>query len=467
MDVEIIILGGAEEIGANSCYINAGGTGIIIDAGLHPRRRDRMALPQIERLNDKAVHTFILTHAHTDHLGGLPYVLKAQPHLRMIATRPTRDLVGIMLQSTIKLLQLDNPGELPPDALSLYDRALLDKFALVFEGFPYNEPITLASDEWQGAYHQNGAGKVREALTLTLHDAGHIIGSAGVMIQGGGAAILHSGDVQFARQTLLPGASLPRHHLDVLIMETTNGADEHPRSHHEEQQRLAAFINQISSQNGSVLLPVFALGKTQETLKILYNLIRQGAIPDLPIYSGGMSRRISKVYDRYCYTVPRVEPGFEVADIPCRSIIYDELLSGRYFHEPSFVVLSSGMVNVGSPSYTLAERWMSFPHFGIGLMGYQDPSTPGYQLLHSERNKPFVMANKKVTRKCHLEKFRFSAHSNREDILSYIFDVRPKHLFLVHGDTDATESVGLAVKENLPQTKVYIPVLGKSYHVTL
>ncbi len=459
MNVEVVMLGGAEEIGANSCYVNVGGTGVIIDAGLHPRRRDKMAFPQMQYVQDKPVDVFVLTHAHTDHLGGVPYLMKAQPNLRMIATRPTRDLVEVMLRGTIKLLQLDNPDELPPGALSLYDRSLADKFSMVFEGFAYKDPITITDGEWS-----TGEGRTREALTMTLHDAAHIIGSAGVLMEAGGAAIMHTGDVQFAKQALLPGASFPRHHMDALIIETTNGADENPRNYKQEKDRLAQFINEITGNNGSVLLPVFALGKTQEVLKIVYNLMNAGKIPRLPVYTGGMSRRISQIYDRYCYAVPRVEPGFELGDIPQISIAYDEMLSGKYFTQPSIVIISSGMLNVGSPSYQLAQRWMEISHFGIGMMGYQDPSAPGYDLLQSERGKPFLLAGKKVTRKCHLDKFRFSAHSPREMLLDYIFDVKPNHLFLIHGETEAAESIGLAVKENLPLTKVYIPALGKSYH---
>jgi Cft2 family RNA processing exonuclease len=456
MTIELMMLGGAEEIGANSCYMNVGGTGVLIDAGLHPRRRDALAFPQMHLLGSRVLDVFVLTHAHTDHLGGVPYMMKFQPHVRMIATRPTRDLVEIMLRNTMKLLQSELGDLAASEALSLYDPAIVDKFSLVFEGVQYGEELVIAS--------QN---KSIEPLLLSLHDAGHIIGSAGVLMKKHGAAVMHTGDVQFASQSLLPGASLPRHHMDVLVIESTNGAEEEPTNYKQEKERLARFINEITGNNGSVLLPVFALGKTQETLKILHNLMNEGKIPRLPVYTGGMSRRISKVYDRYCYAVPRLEPGFELSDIPQVSISYREMMNGKYFTEPSIVVLSSGMLNVGSPSYLLAQRWMEVGHFGIGLMGYQDPSAPGYELLHSERNQPFIMAGKEMRRKCELQKFRFSAHSNRELLLDYIFEVRPVHLFLIHGDTPALESIAAAVRENLPQTTVYVPELGRLYHVEL
>jgi Cft2 family RNA processing exonuclease len=461
MELEIQLLGGAEEIGANSCYLNIGGHGVIIDAGLHPRRRDSLALPNYDYVAEKPVDTFILTHAHTDHVGGLPYFMKRQPHARMIATRPTRDLIEVMLRNTIKLLKLDSTDDLPPDGLDFYDFKLLNKFGTVFEGFLYNQDIRLAEEE-------NFNGKITQrAVTLTLHDAAHIIGSAAAKFTIGGATIVHTGDIQLGKQSLLPGASLPLEHIDCLIMECTNGADENPRSYVEEKQRLADFINDITNRKGSVLLPTFALGKTQEVLKVVSNLMNSGKIPRLPIYTGGMSKRIGKIYDRYTHTVPRTEPGFELSSIPQVNVIYEKMMNEKFFNEPAIVIISSGMLNVGSPSHTLAQRWMEMENFGIGIMGYQDPSTPGYELLQSTKNEEFMMGGEATTRKCEVDRFRFSAHASREHLLNYVYTVKPKHLFLVHGDSAAAESIGAAVKKKLPETKVTIPTLGTSYKINL
>jgi Cft2 family RNA processing exonuclease len=343
---------------------------------------------------------------------------------------------------------------------------MLDKFPVVFEGTLYNEPVTLKKRD-DKASNGSLSKTDSEELTLTFHDAGHIIGSAGALFEAGGTAIMHTGDVQFSRQALLAGASLPRHHLDCLIIECTNGADEHPHTYDEEKVRLAEFINHIINQNGSVMLPTFALGKTQEVLKIVSNLMNSGKIPKLPIFTGGMSKRISKIYDRYAHSVPRVEPGFQLTSIPLTYVKYETMMTAKFFNEPSIVVISSGMLNEGSPSYQLAQRWLGLRNFGIGVMGYQDPSTPGYALLQSERDVEFTMANKPVTRACELERFRFSAHARRDELLDYIFTTKPKHVFLVHGDPAATASMSAEIEANFPDMNVVIPRLGESYQIEL
>ena len=277
------VLGGAEEIGANSLYVNLGGTGIIIDAGLHPRLRNSHAFPAVQFIEDEQVDAMILTHAHTDHVGGLPFLLKHQPHVQLIATPLTRDLSGIMLNNTIKLINQQVEKDMfSRDALSLYTSETAEYIATVFDTVQYREQYSL-----QG---KRGLSEV----ICTLHDAGHIPGSAGVSLQWNGLSIFHTGDVQFKNQALIPGAHFPRHHVDVLFCESTNGsADSFDMEKQRDRAELARFINRISNQNGSILIPAFALGKTQEILTILHELQRKGAIPHLPIYTGGMGKKIS------------------------------------------------------------------------------------------------------------------------------------------------------------------------------
>jgi cleavage and polyadenylation specificity factor subunit 3 len=448
---EIIFLGGAGELGANSVYIYLDGTGIIIDAGLHPRKRDRDAFPSYECIIDKPVDILLLTHAHTDHIGAIPYLLKFFPHVKMLMTKATRDLTEIMLKDTAKLLKSEIADEYSSDTLSLYQPEILERIWMLADGVNYREETIF-----------KGYGG-RSNVKIVFYPSGHILGSASVLLECSGNSILHSGDIQFNDQAIISKAEIPRRHYDNLILECTNAANDKLPYYEDEKKRLASFINNIVNENGSILIPSFALGKTQEGLKIIYSLMRNNSIPTLPIYSGGLGKIISRVYDRYCYSVPFVQPGFEVSDIPQEEIIRDEILTGRYFKEPSIVIASSGMVNKGTTSYILAREWLHRRNYGIAFVGYQDKSSNGYELLNSKDGEEFNFGTDKLIRACSVDSFRFTSHARLEDLIGFAVDSKPKQLFINHGEPEAIEYLALQLSNRLEGCNIYIPEIKKQY----
>ena len=453
MSTKIMFLGGANEIGANSCYLYLDGTGIIIDAGLHPRKRNKDSFPHFESINDDPTDVLLLTHAHTDHIGSIPYLLKFHPHLRFISTLATRDLSEIMLADTAKILKSEIYAEFSTDSLSYYKKETLVQIHKIIEGYRYKKKLELLGR----------AG--RTPVKIHFHHSGHILGSAAIYLENNGKSILHTGDIQFRNQAVMAKAELPMHHVDCLIVESTNASSLNLPEFKEERKRLARFINKIIDSNGSVLIPSFALGKTQEILKILSNLMFKGSIPHLPIYTSGMGNRISKIYDKYCYTVPFTSPGFEVSDIPQLPVIRKELLSAGYFKESSLVVVPAGMMNKGTTSYSLAKKWMTISNFGISFIGWQDPESPGFSLLNSEKDKEFDFAGEKVKRKCEIERFRFTSHAYLDDMIEFILNIKPKILFIIHGEPQSADNLALKINELLPQTRILIPTVDKYYDI--
>ena len=433
MIAELIFLGGVGELGANSVYLYIDGSGIIIDAGLHPKKRDKNAFPAFESIIGRPVDLLILTHAHTDHIGAIPYLLKFFPHTKIMMTKATRDLAEIMLKDTAKLLKTDLVDEYSIDTLSLYKPEVLEHIWMLMDGYNYYEEITFCGY----------AG--RSEIKIRFYPSGHILGSASVKFDFGGKSLLHSGDVQFINQAVIAGADLPKHHIDYLIIESTNAGETNLPDYKEEIKRFSKFINQIADMNGSILIPAFALGKTQEILKIIYSLMQRNSIPNLPIYTGGLGKIISRYYDKYCYTVPMVKPGFEISDIPQEEIIWDELMTGKYFKEPSIVIASSGMMNKGTASYQLAQRWMKLKNFGIAFIGYLDDSSTGYELLHSERDKDYKFAGAKERRMCDVQNFRFTSHAYLNDILNFISDIKPNYIYINHGDKKSSENLFMKI----------------------
>jgi Cft2 family RNA processing exonuclease len=366
-------------------------------------------------------------------------------------TFATRDLSHIMLHNNGKLLKGEIAAAYPKEALEYYSREQIHLLRSSFEAAAYDEPLDL-----------NGfAG--HSSVKASFHWSGHILGSAGIALENRGFRIVHTGDVQFEHQKVIQRARLPRVHADVVITEATNCAKDVQIDYAGETRRLGAFINAVTSEGGSILIPCFALGKTQEILARFHGLIRKGSIPNLPLYTGGMGVQVSKVYDEYCYTEPMRVPGFEVSDIPQNPLKWEDLTKAEYFSKPSIVIAPSGMMNKRTMSFVLAKHWMQQPRFGIGFIGYQDPSTPGYQLLHSERNTPFDFGGKNVFRSCAVDKFRFSAHAALEGLVDYIVDVRPKTVVVVHGEPDACDGLALALRQRMPGLRVIIPRQGVGY----
>jgi len=445
MAQNIIFLGGSDEIGANSIYLYLDGTGLILDAGMHPKKRDNKIFPNYEIIQDKPVDTLIISHAHTDHLGALPYLLKKHPHVKIIATEASKDISEIMLKDTAKILKSEVSNQFTDEALSLFKPEILEKINILISGVRYNQKINLTG--------RGGQNEVNAKLIYS----GHILGSAGVLIEHQGRRILYTSDFKLNHQSVHPGAEFPYDHIDILIIEATNAATPNLPDLISEKNRLANFINAVVNENGSVLMPVFALGKHQEILTIVYNLMKSGKIPYLPIYTAGLSRKISRLYDVYTYSAPRIKPGAEMTDIPQQNIVYDELLKGKYFSEPSIVIVPSGMMNEKTLSFNLARRWLRLPNFGIAFTGYLDEDSPGFSLANSVVNEEFMFGLKTYIRKCKIGKFRFSAHASLVELVQLCQATSPRKIFINHGSEEARFALYKELKQVLPGTELVIP----------
>lgn len=451
--ISLTFLGGCAEIGANSCFIEAYGVNLMLDAGLHPERRDRSAFPQIDFVADKDLDAIIITHAHSDHIGALPFAIKHFPKSRVIMTQPTSDLAELMLNDTAKILKSNIAQEFSKEDLEYYKDENIQNLYALFETVKFREKVTVSSFD-------------NHTANVSFHSAGHILGSAGVLIETNGKSIFHTGDVNFQNTSLLKKANFPQHHLDVLVIESTNANSIMPDKK-EETKNFANYINKISNSNGSILIPTFSLGKAQEILRIISSLAKKGAIPNLPIYTHGLTRRINKVYDKYCYSEEMLKKGFEVSDIHQEYLDLGDSGNSNYLKTPSIVLANGGMMNERTMSYKMALEWFKRKNFGIAMVGYQKITTPGYNLLNSSKNKKFNFANLNLLRLCEVEKFRFSAHSAIEDLIEFATETKPKNIFIVHGDEEAGDKLAYELSQRLDTTRIFIPKLGKNYQIEL
>lgn len=440
--IEFLPLGGAGEIGANCYYLNINGLGIILDCGMHPQKTGLESLPKFKLLENKPTDYVLISHAHQDHLNALPFLIKKFPHLKIITTPQTRAVAELTLHNAISILK----RQVDESEFEIYSRDEVDLLIKSISYKSYNEKFVLNS-------LTNS-----QLVEVEFFDAGHIIGSAGILLRTNGQKIFFTGDINLSSQAILQGADLPSEKIDVLITETTYGATDSSalKNWEKEVERFSLAINKIINNGGSVLIPVFALGKLQEMLATIWLQMQRNKITSVDIYTGGIGNKINRIYDYNRYVVNRNEKELVLSEIPQKNLNelkgYDEL-----FQYPSIVLASSGMMVESTNSFILAKRWLHKKDSAIFTVGYMDPSTPGFTLSNSKKGDKIQLTkhDRKIEVKCDIINFRFSAHSKREELVLLVKKLHPDKIVLVHGEKTAIDWVGNSILRQFKNKKVF------------
>ena len=302
-----------------------------------------------------------------------------------------------------------------------------------------------------------------DSVTVEFFDAGHVLGSAGILIRTEGRTLFYTGDVNFDDQTIAEAAVFPEGKIDILIMECTRGDTPVPAtwSRASEEQRLAHAIENAFARGGCVLIPVFALGKTQEVLAILYKL-RRDKILDFPIYIGGLSTKITQIYDRRAQIGRRQLPQLQLLDDLRPFVLNAETIHDALTRAGRVYALSSGMMTPKTLSNIFAQRIVNQPRHSIFFVGYADPESPAGILKNVRTNEEVkidpVEAPQRV--RCHIEQFQFSAHASRESLIAFAERLTPKKVVLVHGDPLAVEWMRARLVLDLSNSEIIVPTPG-------
>lgn len=441
------------EIGANCYLVDTGNCRIILDAGMHPKLEGSEATPALNEIPYDSVDAVILSHSHLDHAGCIPVVMRDQPNALLYMTPPTAALSDALMHNSVNVMQ-SKREDLGITDYPLYGHRELDRLKQRWQLVDYNKRFSLADD-----------------VFITFYNAGHILGSCGVLIEAHGKTLFYTGDIQFADQCLVKGAEFPVDNIDTLIVETTRGAA--PRnidySRENEEGKFCKALKKALDKGGSALVPVFAMGKTQEVLSMIHRFKSEERLPEkTPVFIGGLSTKMTMIYDDFADTIYRKDEDFYIIeDMGIKTGSKKKKRRPITYQKQAIFALSSGMMTEQTVSNNFARTFINNPKNSLLFVGYADPESPAGVIRNSERGDLITLdpSQEDVLFDCDMEVFDFSGHSTRDEILDYILQVNPKTTFLVHGDLEASEWFQEQLVARLPDSEAVIPKPAKHYQL--
>ena len=445
------------EIGANCYVLAAAGKRVVLDCGMHPRQEGLEGLPDLTAIPDDSVDAVLLSHAHQDHVGSIPVLMRRHPRAPLFTSDVTRQISDVMLHNSVNVM------------LRLREERGITAYPL----FTHRE-VDVSSKRWLGVpLHQRWSiegekiGIDEEVpVSFEFFDAGHILGSVGTLIRAEGKKIFYTGDVNFDDQTISTGARFPEEPMDVVIIETTRGDHETPEGFTRvaEEARFAGALKKAFDRGAAVLVPVFALGKTQELLAILAGMQKRGQLAyGSPIYIGGLSAKLTEIYDKLAGQWPRNHSELRLLDTVAPYVVTGRDVGELPLKKGRVYALTSGMMTEHTLSNVFANRLIGDSGQALFFIGYADPASPGGRIREAAPGSLVRLEEEgpPTPLQCEVEIFNFSAHASRESIRAWVNKVTPRKIVLVHGDPSAIEWFRQALQADLPESEVIVPVPGQ------
>ncbi len=399
------ILGSGKEVGRAAILVENKNRGILLDYGVNFDDNDLPIFPGHVRPRD--LEGIVLTHSHLDHIGAAPS-LYTSIIPEIIATPLTFDVSRILLYDMIKL----NGPHLPFDEQSVDD--------MISNGrtVNYGNEITLGD------------------FTLTLYDSGHIPGSASVMVEVDGKRLLYTSDINNIEAKLVGPAKLNGLKADVVVIESTYGASNHP-PRVETEKRFLDAVTEVVENGGTVLIPAFSVSRGQEIMCIL---AEKGI--NYPVWVDGMIRHVSELYMMHSQYIRA--PGLLNKAISEFRFVRGWQDRRKAYRRPGIIVASAGMLK-GGPSLYYLKKIATNERNGVFMVSYQAPGTPGRQILEEG-----VFGEERIPVLARVEWFDFSSHIDQNGVIDVLRGINGiEKVVLVHGEPDAQRVLAERIKEEL------------------
>jgi len=449
----LTFLGGASTVTGSKSLIEINGTKVLIDCGLFQGIKElRLKNWQKLEVNPKEIDAVILTHAHLDHSGYIPLLVKNGFNGPIHCTEATKEIAEIILLDSGKIqeeeaFRANKYGySKHKDAQPLYTVKDAQNSMGNFVTHKYKEWVIISND-----------------IKFNFHNAGHILGSSIIEAKINDKTIIFSGDIGRSNPMLLPPPKLFKH-ADYIVLESTYGGRKHAKASIKE--RLLDIITSTIEKKGSLFIPSFAVERTQEILYLMYQLKQEGKLPKVPIYlDSPMGVDTTKVFHNYpdLLSIPN-KVCIEMCKIA--TLIKDEESSRSIVqsNRQKIVIAGSGMIQGGRILHYLNKEISSSKNT-ILLVGYPAYGTRARDLRDGAEEIKFFGEYHKVKAEVR-EITSLSAHADQYDILKWLKHLRnkPKKIFINHGEPQQANALRVKIESVLGWNCV-VPSMNESFDI--
>ncbi len=463
--MNITFHGAARSVTGSRHVVQFGRTRILLDCGLFQGRRQ-----ETERFNrylgfdPETIHAVLLSHAHIDHSGALPILSKGKFRGPVYMTAATDDLGKIMLEDSARIQKADcaylnkkgrrrgGKGHTP-----LYSLRDVQAICQRFEPMPYDKTF-----------------RVTPRVKARFTDVGHILGSASVWLkhthQGRSVSVLFSGDLGRFDMPILRDPQPPPP-CDVLILESTYGDRLHDEDIETMKSKAESLVKHAIAYKSKIIVPAFAIGRTQELVMRIKELVQEKRVPAIPIYiDSPLASKATQIFRRHpeCYDQETLETFAAQKDLfgatyirYVTSVQESQQLNAR--PGPCVIIAASGMCEGGRILHHL-KHGIQHPANIIAFVGFQAEHTLGRKLIEEWDTVPIF--GRPTPRRAHIVRFNgLSAHGDRHDLLAYVHGLNPKprKIFVVHGEERQSFSLASTLQTEYPKIEVIVPNLHATY----
>lgn len=443
--MKITFLGAAAEVTGSKYLVEHENLKILVDCGLFQGPKSMEHEQNSFPIEAKAIDAIVLTHAHIDHSGYIPSLVKKGFKGKIYCSRGTYDLCSILLVDSGLVQEessKESQGVIPP----LYTKQDAEYSLRFFHVVDYDRVITIG-----------------KSLQVTLIQSGHIIGSSFVVVSDGMQTLTFSGDLSGFHQPLMKSPTLLKQ-TDFLVVESTYGNKLHENV--DAFKVLAKVIHQTIANKGTLIIPAFAVGRAQTILYCLHKLKEQKLIPDIPVFlDSPMAIRASNVL---CNFPEELNINvFECNQILSAATFIRTSLESKAIDKipsPKIIIAGSGMAQGGRVLHHL-KHFITDEKNIVLFVGFQVEGTLGYDLTHGAQH---IQIDDRVYN-VHAQVKNldtFSAHADWQEILEWLgsFQNKPKKVFITHGQPEASESLKKKIEERFGWS-VVVPNYSESFEL--